>query len=334
MSESTPLVTVIALCYNTGRFLVEGLRSLRDQTYNSYEVVIVDDGSSDGSVELITDWMSTSSFAARLIVKDRNEGIPAALNTGVRASRGSIVTWLSDDLWDPERLELVVTCFAQLPADVGVVFGDAIVIDSDGRTIGDLRPPASLEVLGIPPGPMRHCAVGEHVVLENDFVRSALLTRCFIPAPAAAVRRSCFDKVGFYDENLAIEDLDFWLRASKAVRFAYLRAPLVRYRKHERNFTSGASLAYLEGLRKTLIKHAPSFPDRGGRVISRHVREEAYRVIVGLLGTRRITLALRTFSRFYLPHLQPTVRCLKETGRLAIALGRAMMPPTLATQER
>lgn len=334
MPEPSPLVSVVALCYNTGRYLVQGLESLSEQTYKSYEVVIVDDGSRDGSVDLIKDWMKQSSFSARLIEKERNEGIPAALNTGIRATSGSIVTWLSDDIWDRDRLDRVVRCFADLPDDVGILFGDAIVIDAEGNRMGELRPPASLDALGIPPGPMTSCQSGDHVVLESDFVHSALLVRCFIPAPTASVRRSCYEKVGMYDEDLSIEDLDFWLRATSAVRFAYLRAPLVRYRRHDGNYTSGASLDYLGGLQETLVKHAPSFPRHGRTTISRHVREEAYRVIIGLLATRRIALAMRTFRRFYLPHLQPTVRCLKETGRLALALVRAMMPKDVRMQER
>ena len=321
---STPHVSVIALCFNTGRYVVEALESLMHQTYDSFEVIVVDDGSTDDSVEQIAEWIDDSPFPTRLLKKQENEGIPAALNTGIGESSGSIVTWLSDDLWDPDRLERVVACFDEAPQDVGVVFGDAIVIDATGTEIGELRPPESLVAVGVAPGPMDACEPGAWVVLGSRFMSEGLLHRCFIPAPTASVRRSCYDLVGPYDESLAIEDLDFWLRAASVTKFAYLRAPLVRYRKHERNFTSGASGAYLEALRKTLRKHQLSDP-HARQAASRHLREEAFRITLGLLATRRLRLAVVTIARFYFPNLQATKRCAKETLRLVAAVGSAMI---------
>lgn len=325
-------MSVIALCFNTGAYVVEALTSLSHQTYEHFEVIVVDDGSTDDSVDRVRSWLRHAPFRARLIEKEENEGIPAALNAGIRESTGTIVTWLSDDLWDPDRLERVVNCFAEAPGDVGVVFGDAIVVDAQGSEIGQLRPPSSLVAVGVSPGAMEACERDSWVVLEPRFVGEALLTRCFIPAPAASVRRECYDTVGLYDESLAIEDLDFWLRASRVTRFAYLCAPLVRYRKHERNFTSGASTRYLEALSATLSKHESSFPSHR-RTIARHVREEAYRVATRLLAEGSLDVALATIRRFYVPNLQATNRCVKETARLAAATTSAMISRRVRRQE-
>jgi len=294
---------------------------------------VVDDGSSDDSVDRVREWLSQSPFAARHVEKESNRGIPAALNTGIQESTGAIVTWLSDDLWDPDRLDRVVSCFAEVPEDVGVVFGDAIIIDESGFPIGELRPPMSLDAIGIPSSTMATCEPGSWVVLEPRFVSKALLHRCFIPAPTAAVRRKCYETIGFYDESLAIEDLDFWLRASLSTRFAYLRVPLVRYRRHESNFTSGASTRYLEALRDTLQKHDTSITGHR-RTIARHLREEAYRVATGLLAEGRLDVALPTIRRFYLPNLEVTNRCVKETARLVGAAAHAMISSHPRPQER
>lgn len=329
---SSPRVSVIVLCFNTGHYVEEALDSLTHQSYTSFEVVVVDDASTDGSAERIDIWLRDSPYPARLVRKEVNGGIPAALNTGIRESTGPIVTWLSDDLWDPDRLERIVTCFDEAPESVGVLFGDAIVINASGTEIGELRPPESLAAVGAAPGPMDSCESGAWVVLGARFMSEGLLHRCFIPAPTASVRRACYDSVGYYDETLAIEDLDFWLRAAQVTEFAYIRAPLVRYRRHERNFTSGKSLSYLEALCQTLRKHAPQDRNRK-RAVARHIREEAFRVSVGLLENRRLRLALVTIGRFYLPNLHVTGRCAKETIRLAAAVGGVMISPRVGRQE-
>lgn len=314
---------MISLCYNTGPYLLEALESLRVQTYDCFEVIVVDDGSSDNSVAMVQSWIETSPFPIRLIEKKRNSGIPAAFNTGVASCKGAIVTWLSDDVWDAKRLAWVVETFEGLPDDVTVLFGDAIVIDAVGEIIGELKPPESLVSVGVDPGPMAECGEGAWVVLDSDLVRRGLLSRCFIPAPAAAVRRTCYDIVGFYDESLPGEDLDFWLRASKLTGFAYLRVPLAYYRRHDRNHTLGLADDYLGGLQRVLKKHEELSRD-GRRRVARHVREEAYRVANGLLESGHLRLALSAIRRYYIPNLRWTVRSIKETVRLGLAIVHAV----------
>lgn len=320
-----PLVSVISLCFNMGRYVIEALECLRNQTYTNFEVIVVDDGSTDDSVARITGWLEDHpAFAGRLVVKDLNEGIPATLNTGIREAQGEIITWLSDDLWDADRLDLVVRCFRELPQDVAVVFGDAIVIDSLGSVIGDLSIPRSLAAVGVtPPEEVQTCPPGDWVVLDPEFLTHALFYRCFIPAPAASVRRACYEEVGFYDESLPIEDLDFWLRASRVSRFAYMRAPLVRYRRHDTNFSLGVTSEYLEGLEETLRKHAHYFTG-DPKVIDRHIREEAYRVAMALLEAGYTETAIARIRRHYLPHLEASIRSLKEDVAIIGAVIRGM----------
>ena len=305
------------LVYNTGAYVVQALECLERQTLTDFEVVVVDDASTDDSLAVVGDWIADHPRQpARLIVNRLNRGIPAALNQGIAASSGELVTWICDDLWDDDRLALVADAFDALPESAGVLFGDAVLIDAAGREIGLLSPAETLTRVGAPLDPSTLPARGEARVLAKGTVYDALFHRCFIPAPSVTVRRMVYGMVGDYDETLPIEDLDFWFRSAKLVDFAYLRVPTVRYRLHASNFTSGRSDSYLSGLATILDRHATGATRPRRRAVHRHLREECYRVTNGLLAAGLTRSAAVAFGRYYLPHLQPTMTCAKETARL------------------
>jgi glycosyltransferase involved in cell wall biosynthesis len=322
---------VITLCYNTGSYVVETLESIQAQTYPNVQLVVVDDGSSDESVALIREWMSSSGYPVELVQHTSNRGIAAALNTALGLVKGDYVTIVCDDVWDKDRLDTVVKCFEGLPAEVGVLFGDATLIDADSRPIDGLLSPArTVELLDIPGWRGMVPPPGECVIIPGASMRAALYHRCFIPAPSTTVRRAVYDLVGPYDESYAIDDLDLYFRASHAVDFAYLRRPLVNYRRHASNFTTGRSDAYMRALAGVLSRHAASEGSRPRAPVKRHVREEAFRVAKGLLEMGVWRPALRTVRQYYLPNLQPTATCLKETVRLGLVAGRRALMRSMA----
>jgi hypothetical protein len=162
------------------------------------------------------------------------------------------------------------------------------------------------------------------VALDRGLVHEALLWRCFLPAPSVTVRRRIYDVIGPYDASLFIEDLDCWFRASQHFDFAYLRWPLVKYRVHATNFSSGISGRYLESLAETLRRrrHEAVLPTTR-RALRRHLREEAYRVITRLVPAGFRGKAARVFLRYYLPSLDASPSAAKETVK---ALGLLLRP--------
>jgi glycosyltransferase involved in cell wall biosynthesis len=320
-----PTVSVASLCFNTGRFVVEALKSLERQTFRDFDVVVVDDGSTDDSVTLLKRWAADSALRLRLLENGRNQGIPASLNRAILASKGDLVTWLSDDEWDEDRLETVVDCFSQLPESVQVLFGDAVVMDEHNNEVGYLSPATTFEVVGFPHDPAMIPEPGRLAVIPGRIAHEALQYRCFLPAPSVTVRRSLYDVIGLYDESLAVEDLDCWFRASAVADFAYLRRPLVRYRLHTSNFSGGSKETYLAALAQVLARHGSK--DAGHRrVIKRHLREESFRVASAQLSAGRRAPALRALRVHYVPNLQPTLTCLKESCRLIGRLVRVPRP--------
>lgn len=320
-----PLVTVIGLCYNTGPYVVQALECVRRQTHQPLQLIIVDDASTDGSDLLVAEWILRSGYRCAFVRQPLNHGIPAALNAGLALAEGKYVTWIADDLWADDRVELVVSFFERQPPDVGVLFGDARVIDAQGRVTGALSPCRTLELVGHPLA--RHLCTGDDalVVVDRRLVHEALFWRCFLPAPSVTVRRSIYDVIGPYDSTLAIEDLDCWLRTSEHFDFAYLRRPLVDYRVHASNFTSGISSRYLDSLAATLRRRLAAVGPATGQALRRHIREEAYRVIGRLVEAGQLRRAAHTVVRHYLPNMQGSATAIKETVKLFGVLLRGLV---------
>jgi glycosyltransferase involved in cell wall biosynthesis len=214
-SSNQPKVSVLVTTYNHAPFVREALDSLTAQSFRDFEVIITDDASSDGTPDLIQAWLEETGSPARFIRNLVNRGICANRNTALSFASGEFLCSLSgDDAYEPERIARQLECFDHQLPDVAVVYSDMRMIDALGRDL-DI---SFLDYL-----------LGEEPAPENR-VFDRLLRRCFMPAPAAMIRRACLNVVGPYDETLSYEDYDMWLRLSAHFRFRFLPGYVVRYR--------------------------------------------------------------------------------------------------------
>jgi glycosyltransferase involved in cell wall biosynthesis len=210
-----PLVTAIATCFNHERFVVECLESIRAQTYPRVQLVVCDDASSDGSVESIRGWLERTGIECTLLLHEENLGICRSRNEALAHARGRYVSTISaDDVWLPQKLERQVALIERLPRSLGVVYSDAERMDEKGRPL---------------PRTFIECFRDLERMPEGD-VYEALLEGNFIPGMTTLVRRACLEEVGFYDESLAYEDWDMWLRLAQRFEFAYSPFVSARYR--------------------------------------------------------------------------------------------------------
>jgi glycosyltransferase involved in cell wall biosynthesis len=210
MAGRAPAVSVLVQTYNHEPYIDQCLESLTRQTFRDFEVVIVDDASSDGTVDRVRAWLGRASVAARLVVNERNRGICASRNIGLCQCRGRFVAGLAgDDYYEPEKLEWQHAFFTTLNQTVAAVFGRARVISVEGR---QLR------------------VWFEDEVPPEGHVFERLLRGNFLPAPTIMVRRAALDEVGWYDETLFHEDYDMWLRLASRYEFRYLPRILTNYR--------------------------------------------------------------------------------------------------------
>lgn len=204
--SARPLVSIVLPTHNGSRFLRESVESCLGQTYPDIELVIVDDGSSDATPEILG---SLSDRRVRTIRHPVNLGLPAALNTGFAHATGELLTWTSDDnLYDDDAIEVMVNYLDEHP-DIAFVYTDFRLIDDTGRVIGqvEVRPPDSLK--------------------ESNYVGA-----CFL------YRRAVYEQLGDYDPAARLaEDYEYWLRVSRHFRMAPLHRPIYSYRMHGGSLT-------------------------------------------------------------------------------------------------
>ncbi|TPE44614.1 glycosyltransferase [Pontibacter mangrovi] len=214
---SQPLVSIICLCYNHERFLREALDSVLTQTYPNLEVIIVDDCSTDNSVSIIRKYVQQYP-QLKFISTGQNLGNTRAFNIGWRASQGQfILDFATDDVLLPGRVAQQVAQFQRLGPAYGVVYSDAEYISD----------------------------ASEHLYFHSQRYKAApdgdvfaeVLGRYFICPPTMLMRREVFEKLHGYDEALAYEDFDFWIRSARQYKYAYLPEVTTKRRLHNHSLS-------------------------------------------------------------------------------------------------
>jgi glycosyltransferase involved in cell wall biosynthesis len=231
-----PLVSIIMPTYNNAHFLPESLAAILKQTFRDFEIIIVDDGSTDDTETVVQPYRSSIRF-----FRKENGGPAAARNLGIKNANGQLIAFLdADDLWLKDKLEIQVNYLNENPA-VGLVFTDAVRFDAEGKFRPSFR-----ETYGYVPS-------------EKMFEQ--LLFDHFIAMSSVMVRRRCLEDVGLFDESLTgAEDYNLYLRLAKKYEFGFLDNVMVHVRLH------GASLSdnleqMCEDEIKNLDKIVGLFPD-------------------------------------------------------------------------
>jgi glycosyltransferase involved in cell wall biosynthesis len=217
---ATPTVSVVIATYNYGRFLPEAIDSVLAQTFTDYEIVVVDDGSTDNTAEVIERYRESSEQAGRLryIRLEKNIGQPKAKNLGIRTSRGRFIAFLDgDDVWLPRKLEKQMPVFEK-NGDTGVVYSDVMLFQG-GQEFPETKRP-----------PFARGKVTRNLIFDN-----------IVPFSSAIVRRECFDRDGMFDESIPLAiDYELWLRLSVNWAFDYVPEKLIKGRVGHTRLSSRA----------------------------------------------------------------------------------------------
>ncbi|MGB7380396.1 MAG: glycosyltransferase family 2 protein [Rivularia sp. (in: cyanobacteria)] len=203
-----PKISVIIPAYNAMNYLPDTLDNLLKQTYNDFEIIIVNDGSSDS----IEQWFSQIQDRRIKLISQENQGAGLARNTGIINAKGEYLAFLdADDIWESTKLEKQVRILEENP-EVGLVYTWVEYISETGQSTGRI---------------VKHQAEGN---LWEKLIKCNLV-EC---GSVAMVRRSCFDDVGLFDRNLSsfVEDWDMWLRIASRFPFKVANEVLVYYRQH------------------------------------------------------------------------------------------------------
>ncbi len=219
MSPATargPLVSIVVPVFNGGGQLVESLDSILGQTYPRIEVIVLDDGSTDATPEIIASY----GDRVRSLRQPVTRGIYGNANDGIALATGDLIgVFHADDVYLPEMVEREVAWLEQHPR-AGAVFCSVVFFDNEGRQFGRYELPP--EVRGRRP-------------LDYGAVVNALLTwkNAFLACPTALVRSTVYKELGVYrqDEFKNTSDLEMWLRIARSYPLGVLDEPLLRYRR-------------------------------------------------------------------------------------------------------
>jgi glycosyltransferase involved in cell wall biosynthesis len=223
-----PVVSVVTCTYNRCHLLPRAVESVLDQTYEDFELVIIDDGSTDDTREVVN---SYDDDRIKYIRHETNRGGVAARNTGIKSAEGDFIAILDDDdSWEPEKLEQQIAKFEDLNKEYGLVYTGRIIQEED-KTI-TTRP-----------------------TYKGD-IYEQLLRKNFIPSETVLVRSECFDELGLFDDSFrSCIDWDMWTRISREYKFSYVDKVLATTYRDSPHRQSDDKDGKLQGHRRYLKKH-------------------------------------------------------------------------------
>ncbi len=213
-----PLVSVICLCYNHEKYLIEALNSVLNQTYPHLEVIVVDDFSTDASASLLKEYADKHPELL-LILHQINTGNCRAFNEALALSTGEfIIDFATDDVMLPTKIADQVNTFAQLDETYGVVYTDAELINDASTAIGYFY--------------QRNKSGRITSRTPSGYVFTDILSYAFLCPPTLMFRRALLTELNGYDETLAYEDFDVWVRSGQRWQYYFLNKVLMKRRLH------------------------------------------------------------------------------------------------------
>lgn len=239
--DSEPLVSVVVPAYDAADFIEKALQSVLNQSYRNIEVIVVDDGSTDETAEVVRAVMQSDSRVK--LLQQGNGGIASARNLAIRHSHGEFIAPLdADDVWLPNNLENLVSCMLSAPPSVAVVYTWSMDIDENDRPTGQF-----------------------HASNIQGYVYQTLLCHYFLAnAVSVLIRRSHFDRVGSYNPDFQrCEDWNLMARLARKYEFRVVREFGVLYRKRSESMThSYDSMALGQAMMVKAAQHADAYVPR------------------------------------------------------------------------
>lgn len=231
--DNFPLITIVAICYNHAQYCEETLDSILKQTYSNIELIIIDDCSKDNSTQVISNWIKKNNVDCTFIQHKENKGLLPTVNEGLHLAKGKYFQEVAcDDILLPQKIAIQVNELQEAnDENIAVIFSDAYLIDDNSLSIEGMFIDMQRTFKDVPSGN----------------IYKTLLEKNFIPAMSVLTNTNYFKNIGGYDESIAYEDYDKWLRLAKKRNFLYSNYASAKYRLHSTN------------MHKTLNFHKHSF---------------------------------------------------------------------------
>lgn len=218
MSKTTPKVSIVVPAYNRRDYIERTVESVLRQSYTHYELIVVDDGSTDGTFEVLSSYAAEGKLELLHHPGRANRGQSASLNLGLSVATGEYVGLLdSDDMYGPDKLEIMVA-FLEAHPEVGLVYSNGYAVDDQDRILYEIYD-------------------GEHQEWNQP---DAVLLDCYILLPQnAIVRRAVLETAGPFEESFrSAQDHDMIVRLAEITRFEYIPTHTFYYRRHADSISS------------------------------------------------------------------------------------------------
>lgn len=212
-----PLVSVIIPTFNREFFIKDAIDSVLNQTFQDFEIVVIDDGSTDNTKDIIDGY---NDYRIHYFYQ-KNRGLNPARNAGIKNSRGNYIAFLdSDDIWEPDKLEKQVEILNQKP-EIGLVYCGSSLIDENKNFIGK-RP---------------------LITYKGDVFKKLVMYNFLYNGSVVLFRKSCIEKVGLFDETITrMTDWEFYLRFSVYFKYWGIDEYLIKYRVHKKTMSNDFEL--------------------------------------------------------------------------------------------
>lgn len=296
-----PLVSVVIAAYNQERLVERAIRSVLDQTYPNLELVVVDDGSRDGTWDVVSRLQRESTRPFRAFTKP-NEGVSRTCNFGIAQTSGPVIALLAaDDHYIRDKLERQVALFAEAGPRTGLVHSSAYMDHGGGAKLVDMH--------------------ATFVPATGACFDAMITMEARVIAPTATFRREAYLQAGGFDENLVAEDVDFYVAvASHGWDFRYDPAPTVIKTVTGRNL-GGRIEQWYDVHFQTLAKYRERLSPEEYARVENHIWEHMGRICagagrLGLSWKAYSTLASRTGS--VRPYLDFAGRAVRHVGLSAV----------------
>ncbi|MDE2027102.1 MAG: glycosyltransferase [Candidatus Omnitrophica bacterium] len=269
-----PKVSIIMPTYNHGSFIKETLQSIFVQTFTDWELIIVNDGSTDDTEEILRSYLSRI-----LYLKTSQLGQPHALNVGIRNAQGEYVAFAdSDDLWAPEKLELQIKYLQDNP-QVDAVYGDAVEFNKNGVLRDSYK---------------------RSVFDPNNMFESLIRTNR-VPFPTVVCKKAVLFDIGLFDETLTTcNDSDLLIRIAYQYKIGFIDRILLRIRKHETNISSNPIRQFENNLRILgKVKKFKGLTDKQRGIIKSSLKELSFDLGYAHFSEYRFSLARKYFFQSF-----------------------------------
>jgi len=270
-----PLVSVIIPVYNRTEYICEAIDSVLAQSYQDYEIIVVDDGSTTDFRKVLEPYIGKIKY-----IYQENKGLAAARNYGIKNSKGKYLAFLDDDdLFEPRKLEIQVAILENNP-EVGFVYSDGYVFDTTNPSELELNPAVARDDQ------------------NNEFVKLFFMSPN-VRFPTVLIRRRCFEDVGLFDKDLPQhEDGDMLLRIALRWQVKFSDYPSARVRHHANRMSLDRIGMYKSVIKssKKILASYPEFRNSLGTVVDNRLAEIYFQLGEAYLRKKMVRKSITQFK--------------------------------------